>query len=1244
MNSIYHLLQPVDFIIVAGYLIALLGIGWWTSFVRKKKEGENLFLAERSLGWWSIGLNMWGTNVGPSMLIASASIGYTTGIVAGNFAWYAFVFILLLAVVFAPRYLGAKVSTLPEYLGRRFGESTRTILAWYTLITILISWLSLGLFAGGVLVRQLLGLPMWLSVISMVVLATFFTAAGGLKAIAYTNVFQMLLLIAVSGALVWIGIEKIGGVASLYARTPRNYWNLFLPASDPSYPWPAIILGYPVMGVWFWCTEQSMVQSVLGARNLEQGQLGANFIGWLKILDVPLFIIPGVLCYILYPHLAHPDEAYLTLVTRLFPPGMRGLIIVVLIAALVGNIGSSLNSVSTVFTMDIYVRKYKPGADNRDVIRIGRIVTIAGAVVSVLIALAIDSIRGLNLFDVFQSVLGFLAPPMSVAFLVGVLWKGATSRAINGVLTLGTLFSVGIGVLYLWVFPHSQYPLWPHFLLLSFYIFVVITIGAVVASLVGRRGTVVMPVSVIDAKPTRQVWSLWGALTVVMIVLYILFNGHSAEAQGSRGHEAAAGGARVATWIGYPGDFDIWLSNQVQNRRTDRGTFFPPFWKLDNHYILVDFRKSFELPAEDEIRITTEGRYNCKLDGKMLAGAPQRLHVPAGHHTLELKVFNQPTPPVLFVAGQWLVSDTSWQVTYEDKEWIDASGKTSDKSGTVWAGAEAWGFDDEAAPPSTWRLHTTMQQPAGSVRGDHSLLVDFGRETFGYIRLHGLKGHGRVSIYYGESKEEALSIDSCETLDRLDVAAPVALDSVLTGSKAFRYVNIQWDQGVQMDSASMLYEYLPEANRGSFRCSDEEVNKIWQVAAYTLQLNTREFFIDGIKRDRWVWSGDAYQSYLMNYYLFFDTAAVERTLWALRGKDPVTSHINTIMDYSFYWFMGIYDYYLYTGDPAFIRACYPRMQSLMKFILSRRNSHGWLEGLPGDWLFIDWADGLTKRGELSFEQLLFVRSLETMALCARLAGDPDGAGRYQRLAADRRLRLFTDFWDTRRQAFVHSRVDGVKGDKITRYTNMFGIFFGYFDFVQEQGVRRHVLLNDSIQQITTPYMQFYELEALCTLGDQRQVLKKMKDYWGGMLALGATSFWEKYDPKEKGVQHYAMYGRPFGRSLCHAWGVSPIYLLGKYYLGVRPLSPGYAKYEVQPMLGGLEWMEGEVPTPHGNIKVSCSKTRIKVQGVAGAGVLRFKSTIQPTCAEGILRLRGANEYELTIDANKEYTVTYAAEE
>ncbi len=1209
-------LQPVDFIIVAAYLLILLAIGYWVSFVKKKKENENLFLAGRSLGWASIGLNMWGTNVGPSMLIASASIGYTTGIVAGNFAWYAFVFILLLAVVFAPRYLGARVSTLPEYMGLRFGESTRNILAWYTLITILISWLSLGLFAGGVLVRQLLGLPMWLSVISMVVLATFFAAAGGLKAIAYTNVFQMLLLIAVSVCLVWIGIAKIGGVHALFAKTPGTYWNLFLPAGDKSYPWPAIILGYPVMGVWFWCTEQSMVQSVLGARSLEQGQLGANFIGWLKILDVPLFIIPGVLCFILFPHLKNPDEAYLTLVTRLFPPGMRGLIIVVLIAALVGNIGSSLNSVSTVFTMDIYIKNYRPEATNREIIRIGRVITIAGAIVSVLMALAIDNIKGLNLFDVFQSVLGFLAPPMSVAFLLGVLWRGATSRAINGVLTIGTAFSVGVGILFLWVFPASRYPQWPHFLLLSFYIFVIITLGAILAS---RIGTASPRPAIISGRPSRKVRVLWILLTIVMIILYILFNGHSANAQ---------------KWIGYPGDYEIWLGNQVQNRRTERGTFFPPFWKLDGHYVLIDFRREFDLYAADDIELKSQGKYNCKLDGKMLSGSPHRLHLDPGHHTLELKVYNQSAPPALWLQGRYIVSDASWQTTVEDKEWIDASGKASDKSGTAWQPAELLPGED----PAHWHLATEAHSAIETKKDQQSLLVDFGKESFGYIDLHGLKGHGQVAVYYGESREEALSADSCEVLDRLDVDQRQPIDTVLEGSRAFRFVNIRHTGDIQLDSVSMRFEYAPLTQKGGFRCSDPTINNIWDVAAYTFHLNTREFFLDGIKRDRWIWSGDAYQSYLMNYYLFFDSATVTRTLWALRGKDPVTSHINTIMDYSFYWFTGIYDYYRYTGDTGFIRLVYPRMVSLMNWIQQRRDKNGWLEGQPGDWLFIDWADGLTKKGELSFEQLLFVRSLETMALCADLVNDKAGAGVYHQEAGTLRAKLFTDFWNPGRQAFVYSSVDG----RILRYTNMFAIFFGYLSPEQQSAVKTHVLLNDSIQQITTPYMQFYELEALCAMGEQKHVLQQIKDYWGGMLSRGATSFWEKYDPNEKGVQDYAMYGRPFGRSLCHAWGASPLYLLGKYYLGVRPQSPGYASYTVEPVLGGLQWMEGAVPTPHGNIKVYCSRSRIQVHAVTGEGTLKFTSKTRPVCKDGDCRAVGGSHYEMTLEKDHDYTIGYTA--
>lgn len=529
MENIYELLKPIDFIVVGIYLLVLIAIGYWVSFIKSRDKNENLFLAGHSLGWGSIGLTMWGTNVGPSMLIASASIGYTTGIVAGNFAWYAFVFIFLLAVVFAPRYLDAKVLTLPEFMGKRFGQSTRNILAWYTLATILISWLALTLFAGGILVGQILNLPMWMSVIVLVLIAAFFTIAGGLKAVAYTNVFQMLLLIAVSLILTVVGVNKAGGILAVYENTPPDYWNLLRPMDDPNYPWLAIVLGYPIMGVWFWCTDQSMVQSVLGAKNLKQGQMGANFTGWLKILDVALFIIPGIVCFLLFPNLNDPDEAYMTMVTQLFPSGMTGLVMAVLIAALVSTIDSALNSLSTVFTMDIYVKKYRPGATQKQIVKIGRIVTVLGAVIAILMTLAIDSIKGLNLFDVFQAVLGFIAPPMSVVFLFGVLWKRTTIRAANFALSFGTVFSIGTGIFYLWIFPNEKYDFWPHFLLLSFIIFMILAFLTWLIVILDKNSKKESENAMrFDhlPKPSRRVWALWIALIVVMIGFYIFFNGH----------------------------------------------------------------------------------------------------------------------------------------------------------------------------------------------------------------------------------------------------------------------------------------------------------------------------------------------------------------------------------------------------------------------------------------------------------------------------------------------------------------------------------------------------------------------------------------------------------------------------------------------------------------------------------------------------------------------------------------------
>ncbi len=529
MNKIYDKLTTLDFAIIAIYLMALLVIGYIASF-RNKNKDETLFMAGNSLNWYNIGFNMWGTNVGPSSLLAFASIGYTAGIVGGNFEWYAFIFLLLLAMVFAPRYIASKVSTMPEYMGKRYGKSTQDILAGYALIKILISWLSLGLFSGGILVRQILGIPMWQSTIVLVAFSGLFTFMGGLKAIAKVNVFQMILLIVVSLTLTFLGLREIGGVAGLAAKTPAHFWNLTRPASDAGYPWHAILLGYPVSAVAFFCTDQSMVQSVLGAKNLKQGQLGINFIGWLKVLALPMFILPGIICYVLYPNLGDDKLAYMTMVTNLFPAGLNGLVICVLIAVLVATIGSSLNALSTVFTKDIYVNNINKNASVKQQINVGRMVVIAGCVLAVLMAIALDNIQGKTLFDIFQSILGYLAPPLAVTFLLSVFWKRTTKLAVNVILSAGSAISLFVGMLNLWILPPNtktgDNTWWPHYFLVSFYLFVLLFVSAIIISLVDKNKVKASIEENELPKTSRQVKILFALLGLVILTLYIIFNGH----------------------------------------------------------------------------------------------------------------------------------------------------------------------------------------------------------------------------------------------------------------------------------------------------------------------------------------------------------------------------------------------------------------------------------------------------------------------------------------------------------------------------------------------------------------------------------------------------------------------------------------------------------------------------------------------------------------------------------------------
>ena len=661
---------------------------------------------------------------------------------------------------------------------------------------------------------------------------------------------------------------------------------------------------------------------------------------------------------------------------------------------------------------------------------------------------------------------------------------------------------------------------------------------------------------------------------------------------------------------------------------------FPPFWKQDSHWPTVVFTIMVCPEEDEETEVFCEGRFNIAIDGKFLSPATTvcrdtattsiaRITIPKGRHTLTLKVWNQQSPPALFIDGPTIKTGSHWQTTYEDKIWIDEMG-VAHGSG-IYVPAASLLFDSPTAPPSAFRLPIKPERPVccESV-ATHSTLYDFGRETFGNLRFHGLRGTGTLRIYYGESREEALDRDHCETLDVFSVnGTKGAVAETPFGSKAFRYVCIQKEGTADFDKLTMDEEYAPfdPSRSGTFRCSDDELNRIWEVSARTLDLTTREFFCDGIKRDRWVWSGDAIQSYLMNYYLRFDTECVKRTIRQLRGKDPVTAHVNTIMDYTFYWFVSIWQYYEYTGDIDFVSEMWPKMVTLMDYVLSRTNADGLAEGKPDDWIFVDWVDfPMHKRGALAFEQIRFWKALQIMALCAsRFTHDDSRASRFPRadslpdyaaLAASLRKKIKDIFWSADSHAYLHAVEDGQLNPQLTKFPNMFAILYGLASEDEKPLIANHVLLNPDVPPITTPYMRFYELEALCLMGRHEEVLRQMKAYWGGMLRLGATSFWEKYVPEEYGTEHLAMYGRPYGKSLCHAWGASPLYLLGRYFLGVRPTKPGYEEYEVCPQNGGMEWMEGDVPTPFGKIHVRTSPTAVTVRSDGGKGRLTaFGKTI-----------------------------------
>jgi alpha-L-rhamnosidase len=278
--------------------------------------------------------------------------------------------------------------------------------------------------------------------------------------------------------------------------------------------------------------------------------------------------------------------------------------------------------------------------------------------------------------------------------------------------------------------------------------------------------------------------------------------------------------------------------------------------------------------------------------------------------------------------------------------------------------------------------------------------------------------------------------------------------------------------------------------------------------------------------------------------------------------------------------------------------------------LNRRDGDGFIVAREKDWVFIDWAD-LDKEGAVCAEQMLLCRALETAAHCAEVVLGLDNL-EYRSAAEQLRVKIDEKFWREDRCAYIDSFASG--RNNVTRHTNLLAIQLGFADEERKKAIVDSVISSDSIPAIKTPYFKFYEQAALCATGQTKKALNDMLAYWGGMLNLGATTFWEEYDPLKKGEEHLTMYGGKYDKSLCHAWGASPIYLLGKYFLGVRPTSDGYATFECVPDLAGLEWMEGIVPIEGGSVQISFRDGRLKVLASRDGGIVVWKGEPFPLLA------------------------------
>jgi SSS family solute:Na+ symporter len=527
-----HFLGTVDVIFVLLYLAIIAGVSIWS--IRKSKASpSDYFLANRNLGWWVIGASILASNVGSEHIVGLAGSGATSGLVLGHYELHSYI-ILILGWVFVPFYMRSMVYTMPEFLERRFNAKARRLLSIIQLLSYVIAKASVTISAGALVFNAFLGVDFWTGAIILVVITGIYTILGGLHTVMYTEAIQAIVLLLGSAVLMVMGLQRVGGWDNMIASVPKEQLNMFRPLSDPEFPWAGILFASPIVGIWYWCTDQHIVQRCLAGKNEKEARRGTIFAAYLKLMPFFIFLIPGIIAMAMINQgtlvLEDRNAAFPTLVKEIMPVGLRGLLAGGLLAALMSSLASVYNACSTLYTMDIY-QKQKPNASGKELVRVGRIAT--GVVVLLGMAwIPLMSRISSTLYTYLQSVQSYLAPPIAAAFLLGVFFKRLNAKGAYTAMVSG--FILGIVKLTLELFQSELTGVLHTFATLNFlyfciYLFLFSVAVMVIVSLLTPkpdpeqiRGLTFATTVAEDRAASRASWNKWDVINTVVVVVIIV--------------------------------------------------------------------------------------------------------------------------------------------------------------------------------------------------------------------------------------------------------------------------------------------------------------------------------------------------------------------------------------------------------------------------------------------------------------------------------------------------------------------------------------------------------------------------------------------------------------------------------------------------------------------------------------------------------------------------------------------------